>query len=211
MTPPTLFVLSILVTGACHAATGADADGLITLHSRHLDEVRVRPQVDLAAYRRVLIEPAPVNLRTEANINQRYPRRIAPEEANLIVREAASSIEAALVEAFKARGYEIAAASGPGVLRLSPRVAELVVNAPDDPMSGRTYAFTREAGEATLVVDARDALSGDLLASIRHKDTAGQLGRLNIANEVTNRFWFEGFFRRWAVDCADVLRSPAAQ
>lgn len=208
MVPPRLFVLSILVAGACHAASQAGVEGLVEVRSRYLDQVELRPQVDFAAYRKVLIEPAPVNVRSEANINERLASRLSPEHAKAIAGEAASAVQRALAEAFKARGYEIADASGPGVLQLSPKVAELVVNAPDDRTPG-TYTFTREAGRATLALEVRDALSGNLLARVAHQGTANQMGRLALADEVTNRTWFEAFFRRWAADCAEVLRSPA--
>jgi len=207
---PRLFALSFFIIGVCHAATQASVEGLVEVRSRYLDQVQVRPQADFAAYRKVLIEPAPVHLRTGANTNERNPSRIPPEEAKEIAGAAASSVHRALVEAFKARGYEIVAASGPGVLQLSPRVAELVVNAPDA-RSPATYTFTREAGEAKLLLEARDAPSGNLLARIGHKGTAGQMGGLNLANEVTNRFWFDALFSRWAADCADALRTAAQQ
>ena len=185
----------------------AAVEGLVEVRSRYLDQVQVRPQADFAAYRKVLIEPAPVNLRIEANTNERNPRRISPEDAKEISGAAAASVQSALAEAFKGRGYEISAAPGPGVLRVSPRVTELMINAPAG--GSATYTFAREAGQATLLLEARDSLSGDLLARIGHKGTAGQMGRLNLANEVTNRFWFDAFFSRWAADCAEALRSPA--
>src|SRR5687767_10688819 len=126
MNPPRLFVLSILAAGACHAAGQANVDGLVDVRSRYLDQVQLRPQADFAAYKQVLIEVAPVKVRTESNTNDRYARRIPPEQEKAIADAAAATVHNALAQAFKARGYEIAAAPGPGVLRLSPSVPELV-------------------------------------------------------------------------------------
>jgi hypothetical protein len=206
MIPPRLLVLSSFLLGVCNAAVGASPEGLVEVRTRYLDQVSLRPQADFAAYRKVLIEPVPVNLQTRSNINERYPRRIPPEQAKEISDLAGAAVHKALTEAFKARGYEISAVPGPGVMRLSPRVTELVINAPSG--GPATYTFTREAGDAAMLLEARDAVTGDLLASVRHSATANQMGRLELANQTTNVMWFEAFFNRWAADCADVLKSP---
>jgi hypothetical protein len=168
--------------------------------------VQLRPQADFAAYKQVLIEPAPVKLRVDANINDRYPRRMPPEQAKEISDAASQAVHSALVQAFKARGYEIAAAPGPGVLRLSPSVPELVINAPSGGPATRSY--TTEAGEAKLALQVRDAASGAVLAQIAHKGDTTRTG-LRMADQTTNRFWFESLFNRWAVDCAEALKAPA--
>jgi uncharacterized protein DUF3313 len=206
MNPSRLFVLSILAAGACYGAGDSKVDGLVEVRSRYLDQVQLRPQADFAAYKQVLIEPAPVKLRVDANINDRYPRRMPPEQAKEISDAASQAVHSALVQAFKARGYEIAAAPGPGVLRLSPSVPELVINAPSGGPATRSY--TTEAGEAKLALQVRDAASGAVLAQIAHKGDTTRTG-LRMADQTTNRFWFESLFNRWAVDCAEALKAPA--
>ena len=206
MNPSRLFVLSILAAGACYAAGDAKVEGLVEVRSRYLDQVQLRPQADFAAYKQVLIEPAPVKLRVDANINDRNPRRMPAEQAKEISEAASQAVHSALVQAFKARGYEIAAAPGPGVLRLSPSVPELVINAPSGGPATRSY--TSEAGEAKLALEVRDAASNTVLALIAHKGDTTRTG-LRMADQTTNRFWFEALFNRWAVDCAEALKSPA--
>ena len=206
MNPSRLFVVSILAAGACYAAGDSKVDGLVEVRSRYLDQVQLRPQADFAAYKQVLIEPAPVKLRVDANINDRNPRRMPAEQAKEISDAAAAAVNSALVQAFKARGYEIAAAPGPGVLRLSPSVPELVINAPSGGPATRSY--TTEAGEAKLALQVRDAASGTVLAQIAHKGDTTRTG-LRMTDQTTNRFWFEALFNRWAVDCAEALKAPA--
>lgn len=199
MIPPRLFVLSLFVSGLCHAAV----DGLVTVHSSQLDQVHLRAE-GLAGYRAVLIEPARVQFRNGSYIHayNRIPTRsISREEAQRVAADTARSVERALAEAFKARGYEIVPAPGPGVMRLSPSVADLFVNAPDEPSPWLTRTFTREAGEGTLRLEARDATTGTLLARVAHHATARQLGRVELADPVTNRFWFDILFRRFAAHC----------
>jgi hypothetical protein len=213
MKPQALFLLSIALLGAavvspCHAANPAMHEGLVAVQSRYLDELHLRPNADLAGYRRVLIDPVPVEFSRDwlrhMNAYNRSPSRwIGADEARRIAMETTSSLENSVAEAFKARGYEVVAAPGPGVLRLSPSVADLYINAPDGLSPWRSKTFTRDAGEAKLLLEARDAVSGTLLARVLHHGIAREAGRLNLANEVSNRFWFDALFRRWAVNCVD--------
>ena len=61
--------------------------------------------------------------------------------------------------------------------------------------------FTRDAGQATLLLEARDAVTGTLLARVVHHGIAREISRINPASDVSNRFWFDTLFRRWAADC----------
>ena len=205
------FVLCVAVPGAAacaaepQAASEAVREGLVAVESRNLDELYLRPNADLAAYRKVLIDPVRAEIRGDWQKNLNYTRNVSrwvrPDDARLIAAEAASSLESALAEAFKARGYEGTAAPEPGVLRLSPSVADLYVNAPDRFSPWTTKTFTRDAGQATLLLEARDAVSGALLARVVHHGTAREISRLNAASDVSNRFWFDTLFRRWTADC----------
>ena len=157
-----------------------------------------RPAVQpLAGYRSVLIEPARVEFAHRGYKHTPEVQRLADE--------AAASFESSLAEAMRAKGFEIATAPGPGVLRLSPAVAELYVNAPEEPTPWRIRTFTRNAGDARLSLEARDAVSGALLARVEEKAVAEQMGRLALADEVTTRFWFDALFRRWAASRAAEL------
>lgn len=210
MKHPAVIVLCLLLTACAHtpvAQLSAMHEGLVAVQSRYLDEVHLRPNADLAGYRRVLIDPVPVEfsrdwLRNMNAYNRSPSRWIGPDEAKRIAMETTSSLEISVAEAFKARGYEIVGAPGPGVLRLSPSVADLYVNVPEGPSAWRTKIFTRDAGKATLLLEARDAVSGTLLARVLHHGIAQGAGRLSLANEVSNRFWFDALFSRWASNCA---------
>jgi hypothetical protein len=169
-----------------------------------------RPQVQLPGYRSVLIEPARVEFAEgwykHAHAYDRAPpRAIGRDEAQRLARDAAASFEGSLAEAFRAQGFEIATAAAPGVLRVSPAISDLYINAPDRTTPWRTRTFTRNAGDARLSFEARDAMSGALFARIEEKVVAEQMGRVALANEVNNRFWFDALFRRWAARSAAEL------
>ncbi len=200
---------AVLGAAACaaqpQATSEAVREGLVAVQSRNLDELTLRPNADLAAYRKVLIDPVRAEIRGDWLKNLNYTRNVSrwvgPDDAQRIAKDTAATLESTIAETYKARGYEIAAAPEPGVLRLSASIADLYVNAPDRFSPWTVKTFTRDAGQATLVLEARDAVSGTLLARVVHHGIAREISRLNMAGDVSNRFWFETLFRRWTSDC----------
>ena len=207
----TLFMLCFAAIGGAalaaepQAASEAAREGLVAVHSRNLDELYLRPNADLAAYRKVLIDPVRVEIRSDWQRNLNYTRNVSrwvgPEDAKRVAADAAANLESVIAQTYKARGYEIAAAPEPGVLRLSASIADLFVNSPDRYSAWTVKTFTRDAGQAKLVLEARDAVTGTLLARVAHLGIAREITRLDRASDVSNRFWFETLFRRWASDC----------
>jgi len=185
-------------------------EGLVAVQSRNLDKLYVRPNADLARYQKVMIDPVTVEFSKEwdRSVNdRRYVTRVRPEDARRIAEETTANVDGILADAFKARGYEIVAAPGAGVLRLSPHVTKLFVNAPDILPPGKTKSLAREAGEATMILEARDASNGTLLAVVADHGTAQEMLRLSRANNVTNTFWFDGMFRRFAAYGVDAIKN----
>ena len=188
------------------AATPASADGLVSLPGRGFDEFRMRPNVDFQAYRKVMVEPAQVEFRKgwlkSINATRGPSRWLVPEDAKNIADNAADSMSAVVAESFRSHGYEIVTTPGAGVLRVTARVTDLVVNAPDVASAYQQALFNVHAGEATLTMEVRDAATGALLGRVVDRDTARELSpRINRAFAVTNLFWFDALFRQWSTNC----------
>jgi hypothetical protein len=211
-----LVVLMATVGGASLAAPYAanapvSYEGLVAVQSRNVDKLYVRPNADLAQYPRVMIDPATVEFSKEwdKSVNDpRYVTRVRPEDARRVADETTADLVSILADALRARGYQIVTAPGPGVLRLSPHVTDLYVNAPDIFPPGRTRSFARDAGEATVTLEARDASNGTLLAVVADHGTAQDMLRLSRATNVSNTFWFNGMFRRFAATGVDAIKNP---
>lgn len=203
-----LSIAGLIAAGSLQAASIATTDGLVAVSSRNLDLLYLRPDMTLSAYRKVMIDPVRVGFHRDwlkYGYTGQATRPVGAGNASRIADEIASDAQATLAEAFRSRGYEIVGAPGPDVLRLSPTVADLYVNAPERLSPWREKAFTREAGQATLLLDVRDSVSGTVLGRVAHRGTADQMGRFARASDVSNRFWFEALIRRWAVSCASEL------
>jgi len=69
------------------------------------------------------------------------------------------------------------------VLRLTPLLVNVYVNAPDKPTAGRTDTYTVQAGEATAALEIRDAETGQLLGrAIDRRYTSSQGDLLTLTN-----------------------------
>ena len=199
-----------------HALSVADVgrqatqEGLAAAHSRYLDKVYLRRDLDLSAFRTVLIEPVRVEFDERWVKDSRYAMRsVGEENMKRLADGIAADAYANIAEAFRERGFAIATAPGPGVLRLSPYVSELYVNAPERQPHGPVRTFTKEVGDATLVLDARDSTTGAVVARVAHRGTARHADRFTWTTDVTNRIWFGELIRRWADECAAHFRARA--
>ena len=212
-----LYTVSFLavVTAPAQGADGATSEGLVPVRSWNLDELYLRPNTDLTSYRSVVIDPVQVVFRKDWNRDFVDPhasiRRLSQEDVRRIAEETGAGLQTALADAFRARGYAIATAPGPSVLRLSPTLTNVYINAVEDLYTGgTTKSFTKDAGEATLVLEVREAGTEALLGRVVDRRTAQetkgtQRGDLIRSSRVASNFWFEDLFRKWSAACVKEL------
>jgi hypothetical protein len=206
-------VLSLALFAAQGFAQAADSEGaqLVRIKTHKVDQASLLPGGDFSRYKKVMIAPSEVTLqknwvRTMNNFNVPLSNRITEEDATKIVTDVRAGFDEIWVKAFKSAGYEVVTAPGDDVLKLTPVVFDLFINAPDVPGAVRTKSYTIEAGEASLSLDARDSVSGALLGRIIDKRTAGDhAGRFEWTTRVSNRADFDRLFGQWAKIAADGL------
>jgi len=203
-----LFVLLLpLSIAGCASAPVVTSDGLVSERSGKFDELYLRPDANVSAYRRALIEPVPVRFANGYVSRQHGLNHLLAQplqkpylDQDVVAQDMSTLMQKSLLDAFRAAHYEIVSDPGPGVVRISARIDELYVNAPDEMSSSVRATFNRETGDASLSLVAADSVSGNPLARVVQRRIVREVGRANLANDTTNRFWFETAFRRWAAD-----------
>jgi len=203
-----LFVLLLpLSIAGCASAPVVTSDGLVSEHSGKFDELYLRPNGALSAYRRALIEPVPVRFANGYVSRQHGLNHLLAQplhkpylDPDIVAQDMSTLMQKSLLDAFRAANYEIVSEPGPGVVRISARIDELYINAPDEMSSSVRATFNRETGDASLSLVATDSVTGNALARVVQRRIVREIGRANLANDTTNRFWFETAFRRWAAD-----------
>jgi Protein of unknown function (DUF3313) len=201
-----------VIAAPCQAAEPMGApDSLVAVHTWDFDHLYLLPNSNLAAYRKVMIDPVRIAFAKDWNQSEQdyrgKTRLLRADDVRAIADDLTSGMQRSIADAFKANGYEIVSAPGPGVLRLTPSATDVYVNAGDQTPPGMTRLYTKDAGEATLILEARDSVSGKLFAQVVDHRTARESKGTRISDvrrttNVTNTFWFDDMVRLWAGACA---------
>jgi hypothetical protein len=153
--------------------TGPDAeithDGLHRVDKSVMDAAWVKPDLDLRPYKKLLIANAGVAYRKLDPVSDFQARS---ETQFPVQEEGKKRFEEILKEEFteeleKIERYEIVTKPGPDVLLLVGAVIDVLSRVPpnaDSAQFGRGGVYLTSVGEATLVVELRDSLSGEVLA-----------------------------------------------
>lgn len=183
-------------------------DGLVEVNARQLGSAFLLPGADFGPYTKVMIDEPEVAfrqnwLRDVNRGNRGASGRVTERDATRILESVSAGTIDLFATAFTNAGFEVVTRDGPEVLRVSTAVVNLVVNAPDTVSAGRSTTFTANAGEATLILEARDSMTNALLARvIDRRETRGLPGR---ANRVTNTSDFRSLANNWARIAANRL------
>lgn len=201
----TTWIATWALVGAFGTALAADSpgswDGLVEVKPKRMDAAFLLPGADFRSYTKVMIDPTEVAFQKDWMKNMNDPRRelsrrISQEDADRILETARINFDEIFNEAFTKGGYTVVTERGPDVLRVSTAVVNLYVNAPDVMAPGRSRTYTTEAGEASLVIEVRDSMTGALMGRVLdRRETQGMPG---IATSVSNQSEFRTLFKQWA-------------
>jgi hypothetical protein len=197
----------LLLVAACGTASAADAlpanwDGLVQVKAKRMDAVYLLPGADFRPYTKLKIDPTEAAFQKDwirsQNNSRNLSRQVTPEHAEKILAAARTNFDDIIAEAYTKAGYEVVSSPGPDVLRVSAAVVNLYVNAPDVMSAGRSYSFTTEAGEATLVMEVRDSMTGTLLGRVFDRRETRRAGGMRMTTSVSNEQEFRALFKQWA-------------
>jgi hypothetical protein len=199
-----LSLLALLAAGLAFAKDIPENwDGLVRVKAKRMDAAYVAPGADFRAYTKVMLDPTYVAFRKNwlRDINDSsagVSRDVTEDDAKKILEKAKSGFTEVFTKEFQKAGITMVTEPGADVLRLSPAVIDLYINAPDTMSPGMSRTYTMEAGEATVILEARDSLTNALLGrALDRRDTQGS-GVAQITSSVTNIAEFERLFSQWA-------------
>ena len=203
-------LISAVTVSAALAAenTSPSWDGLIPVKSKRLEAVYLMPDADFRTYTKVMFDPVEVALKKDwVRDYNRTAGDLSGQISNADVQKAFETIRTQFgdifAKAYSDAGYQVVTTPGPDVLRLRTGVMNVSVTAPDT-RPGNSRTFSRDAGEATLILEARDSESGAVMGRAVDRRLAGDTSRL-MRNSVTNRSDFSLLFAGWAKASVDGL------
>ena len=199
-------VAALMLVALWGTSTAADVpeswDGLVEVKAKRMDAVFLLPGADFRSYTKVMIDPTQAAFKKDWMRSMQETRRLSDrpteEDAQKILEAARTNFGDVFVAAFKDAGYTVVTEPGADVLRISTAVVNLYVNAPDTMSAGRSYSFTTEAGEATLILETRDSLTGALMGRVLDRRETRGTASMQMATSVSNLSEFRALFKQWA-------------
>jgi hypothetical protein len=204
---PVLFAAGLLGLATFSPARASDDetwDGLTKVPSKRVEALYLLKGADFRTYAKVAIDPPQVSFRKDwlqdVNRGRRDPgRRISHEDAQRIQRALGEGFAKILASEFSKAGWSVVSAPAPDVLRLTPVLLNVDVQAPDKTQAGPTRTYGVQAGQAAVALEVRDAETGMLLGrAVDRKSTASLGGHLMVTDRVTNQADFEALLMAWS-------------
>ena len=189
---------------ALAASPPANWDGLSRVKSSRMRYVYLLPGADFRPYTKVMLDPTEIAFERnwQRNFNRRTIRgpsgRIIDSASEQMVDEGGKAATDIFSQAFTAGGFPVVNAPGDDVLRVRTAVVNLTVTSPDRMTSGRSRSYSGEAGTATLIIEARDSVSGALLGRAVDAQVAGDSSIFLNRTQMSNRADFRALAQRWA-------------
>lgn len=182
-------------------------DGLERVQIRNVDQVYRRAGADFGQYSKVLIAPVSVQFSRAWNPRDYGRFGLSADQVNRIRADVATLARETFAKALAEGGWQVVDAPGEGVLEVHPDIVDLYVNAPEPMEPGRSRSYVLSAGEMTLALELRDAVTGTVLARARDRKRDPDRTWLEWANEVTNRAEAERALRGWAEQLRGALEA----
>ena len=117
-------------------------DGLVEVKSKRLDMAYLAPGADFRPYTRIMVDPTQVAFHKDwmKDMNDRrdLSRKVTEEQAKDIIDAARTNFADVFIEVFGKAGYTLVTTPGDDVLRISPGISNLYINAPDVMTAGRS-------------------------------------------------------------------------
>jgi hypothetical protein len=192
---------AMLLSGCASTSAPPQWEGLERRPSRTLDQVYVLPGAEFSQFKRVRLDTAEVAFARSWDPNaggRDLSRRVTAADLQEIKDGLAQMLQRTFAEELARGGYEVTTDLGPDVLRVTPQIVDLQVNAPDTMTAGRSRSYVMDAGRMTLVAEARDSETGQLLARVVDRKQGTDFGTLQWANSVTNSAEAQRAISQWA-------------
>lgn len=188
-------------------------DGLAKIDNSRFADAWIDPDVDLSRYNKIIPVRAEFEFRAVKETPQATGLRRSNESEYWITEEDRARLVDEVSGVFrdelaKSKSFTITDQPGPDTLILVGTLHDIVSRVPPD-LLGRGEIFISSVGEATLVLELRDSLSGETIYRALDRRMGEQAGGTTMirSNSVTTWAEVRRLARRWAVRLREGLDS----
>jgi Protein of unknown function (DUF3313) len=193
------WLVGCATTGSSSTSPQMTEDGLKKVDVRGVDAAYVRPGASLGTYKRILLDPVQVSFSKDwkpQETGSYLP--LSKEDRERIRKDLAELFTTTSTEVLEKGGYPVVTESGPDVLRVTARLADVYINAPDTMTPGRSYNFVMSAGQMTLIAELRDSETGQIMARVFDQREMRNDEFLRLSTSVSNSAEARDAVRTWA-------------
>ena len=161
------------------------------------------PGVDWTIYSKVKLDNATVAFRKnwmrDQNRSRSLSGRITTSDMEKIKSELATIFDEVFTEELNTNGgFEIVEQAGDDVLRITPRIVDLNIYAPDTGYSGMNRSYTDSSGIMTLKLELYDSVTGDLIAVASDRQESRETGYRQWTTSGSNKADARNMLKKWA-------------
>jgi hypothetical protein len=185
-------------------------DGLVRQPGTRVDAVFIKPDAEIPSYANIILAPASVQFARNWDPNRggrSGTGRLNSDDIVAIKDNFATMFGDVFRQELTAGGYKVVTEPGPDTLLVVPAIIDLFITAPDMTSAGRTRTYTANSGRATLVLELRDSVTGEILARIVDARSGRSSSVMTITNRATNTADAQRAMRTWARALLDALDS----
>ena len=176
-------------------------DGLERKKVKGLDNVYVRPNVQFAPYKSVMLDETQVEFSKNWQKSFDFSDRPDAAEMQKIRDGVAALMRERFTKELVDNGYTVVDTAAEDTLQVRTAIIDLFITAPDLNDPGLTKSYTSSAGGMTLVLEARDGPTGQLLArAVDRKEDEHMGGYMMWTNKATNTADARRIVDLWAKD-----------
>ncbi|MDJ0929450.1 MAG: DUF3313 family protein [Gammaproteobacteria bacterium] len=190
-------------------------DGLLPVKNSRFQRAWIDPTIDLSGYTKIMPGGASFEFRAARKMSASQARRSSASNFYISEKDQ-EKLKQVVDEIFneelqKSQYFTMTDRPGPDVLIIEGALLDIVSNVPPD-IVGRGEIYLDRVGEATLVLQLIDSMSGEVLARAAERRAAQPAGRMGIqSSPVTTWNEVRRLARRWAVKLRDGLDDFKAQ
>ena len=207
-----LLFLGIVATPATVLAESeppqVSLEGLELVEKDRRGELYADPGIDWSVYDKIQLDKATVAFRKrwQRDQNRNRPFKVKDSDVEKIKTNLSELFDEVFTEELTTNGgYEIVDEVADNVMRITPRIVDLDVYAPDTPTTGINRQFTESAGRMTLKLEIYDSVTGDLIVTASDRRESPWRGYMQWTTSVSNNADARRMLQRWATGLRERL------
>ena len=206
-----VLAVALLVSATAQGQQDMSFDGLAQVEAGEFKLVYVDPDVDFSVYSKFIAGPATFQFRAVKKSSSISARRFNQTEfwmSDKDKQKLADVVSSTFAdELSKSEIFTEVDEPGPDTLIIRGALHDIVCQVPPD-MIGRSEIWLSSVAEATLIIEALDSLSGEVIYRAIERRAAQRPGRqMMMANTVTSWAEIRRLARLWAVRLREAMDS----